>query len=304
MLVTVAADAVDDLETAVAAVISTASEHGLTVLLSERGDTLPGQLAGHEHFGFKDGISQPGIRGARSTVSGDEITPRYLAADDPHAALFGKPGQPLVWPGQFLLGEPRQDPQDPKVPAPASTAFPQWARLGSYVVVRRLAQDVVGFWDWMGSAAAAVEKIRADVEVLLDERVFLIADQRDRASEFSFYLRDKRVEGPGHPPVYIVESQDVENQFSFWPRYDEFVDAPRKPQEAEGDIYTEEAGVNLFEGRTALYLQANGKPEVARNIRSAFASVEPHATIEIRRFGKVMRTVQVFVCKSYRTLPL
>jgi len=157
MLVTVAADAVDDLETAVAAVISTASEHGLTVLLSERGDTLPGQLAGHEHFGFKDGISQPGIRGARSTVSGDEITPRYLAADDPHAALFGKPGQPLVWPGQFLLGEPRQDPQDPKVPAPASTAFPQWARLGSYVVVRRLAQDVVGFWDWMGSAAAAVD---------------------------------------------------------------------------------------------------------------------------------------------------
>ncbi|TQM63860.1 Dyp-type peroxidase [Humibacillus xanthopallidus] len=156
VLVTVAADAVDDLEAAVEAVVSTAEEHGLTIVLSQRGDNLPGDLAGHEHFGFKDGISQPGIRGARSTVPGDEITPRCLSGDDPHAALFGKPGQPLVWPGQFLLGEPRQDPQDPTVAAPAATAFPEWARLGSYVVVRRLAQDVVGFWDWMGSAAEAL----------------------------------------------------------------------------------------------------------------------------------------------------
>ncbi|GAA2153268.1 Dyp-type peroxidase family [Humibacillus xanthopallidus] len=156
VLITVAADAVDDLETAVAAIVSTAEQHGLTVVSSQRGDNLPGDLAGHEHFGFKDGISQPGIRGGRSGLPGDEITPRYLAADDAHATLFGKPGQPLVWPGQFLLGEPRQDPQDPRVAAAPSAAFPDWARLGSYVVVRRLAQDVVGFWDWMGSAAEAV----------------------------------------------------------------------------------------------------------------------------------------------------
>src|SRR5947209_10223250 len=30
-------------------------------------------------------------------------------------------------------------------------------------------------------------------------------------------------------PVYLVESQDLINQFSFWPRYDQFVDAPAKP---------------------------------------------------------------------------
>ena len=110
------------------------------------------------------------------------------------------------------------------------------------------------------SAAAAVEKVRAEVEAQLGERVFMIADERDRASELSFYLRDKRVEGPGHPPVYIVESQDIQNQFSFWPRYDEFVDAPRRSRrEPEGDIYTEESGVNLFAGRSALYIQANAK---------------------------------------------
>src|SRR5438067_3687768 len=35
---------------------------GLEVLRVERGATLPGDLAGHEHYGFKDGISQPGLR--------------------------------------------------------------------------------------------------------------------------------------------------------------------------------------------------------------------------------------------------
>ena len=52
------------------------------------------------------------------------ITPRFLAAGDPHARLFAKPGQPLLWPGQFLLGEPRQDPQDLFAPAAAASRLP------------------------------------------------------------------------------------------------------------------------------------------------------------------------------------
>ena len=76
------------------------------------------------------------------------------------------------------------------------------------------------------SATEAIEKLRTDIETQLGQPVFLIADERDRASEISFYLKDKRTEGPGHPPVYIVESQDMGNQFSFWPRYDEFVEQP------------------------------------------------------------------------------
>ena len=100
------------------------------------------------------------------------------------------------------------------------------------------------------SSSAALERVRAQVEADLGQPVFLIADERARASEFAFYFRDKRVEGPGHPPVYIVESQDVTNQFSFWPRYDEFVDAPPNAPRPEGDVYTEENGVNPFTGRT------------------------------------------------------
>lgn len=154
------------------------------------------------------------------------------------------------------------------------------------------------------TAARAVEKVRADVEKRLRERVFVIADGRDRASEFSFYFREKRREGPGHPEVYLIESQDIQNQFSFWPRYDEFVAAPREATPEEGDVYTEEDGVNLFEGRTALYVHQSEGREPARNIRQAFQSTELVATIEVRRSGRLLRTFNVFVCKNYHTLPL
>ncbi|GAA4878757.1 Dyp-type peroxidase [Actinomycetospora straminea] len=151
-LVIVAADRDADLRTAVDDTVAEATARGLTVQFSQRGDTLPEPLQGHEHFGFKDGVSQPGVRGALAG-SGLELTPRFLAADDSRSALFAKPGQPLVWPGQFLLGEPRQDPQDPLRPAAGAATFPAWARRGSYLVCRRLDQDVLGFWEFVASCA-------------------------------------------------------------------------------------------------------------------------------------------------------
>ena len=153
------------------------------------------------------------------------------------------------------------------------------------------------------SASAAVEQVRGEVETQLGERVFMIADERARASELAFYLREKRVEGPGHPPVYITESQDIMNQFSFWPRYDEFVEAPPGAERAEGDVYTEEGGINPFEGRSAIYVQNNRK-DPPRNITAAFQSTELFRTIEVRRYGRLVRTLQIFVCKKYRTLAL
>ena len=102
---------------------------------------------------------------------------------------------------------------------------------------------------------SALEKLRTDLETKNGQPLFLIADERDRAAEIAFYLRDKRTEGPGHPPVYIVESQDLENQFSFWPRYDEFVEQPSLPAASPNEVYTEENGVNLFVDRSALYIQ-------------------------------------------------
>jgi hypothetical protein len=117
-------------------------------------------------------------------------------------------------------------------------------------------------------------------------------------------LRNKRVEGPGHPPVYIVESQDLLNQFSFWPRYDEFVERPAQSVPSPNDVYTEENGVNPFVNRSALYVHEGGKVNAPHNIRAGFELTERIATIEVRRFGKRVRTWQIFLCLSYRTLPL
>src|SRR5437762_843942 len=154
------------------------------------------------------------------------------------------------------------------------------------------------------SPTSALEEMRNDLETKLGEKLFLIAEARDRASEISFYLRDKRVEGPGHPPVYIPESQDMVNQFSFWPRYDEFVEIKPGTPRPDGEVYTEENGINLFMGRDALFIRNGEKEHVPHSIQAAFQSVEPVGTIEVRRHDKVIRTWQVFLCRNYRTLPL
>jgi hypothetical protein len=174
-------------------------------------------------------------------------------------------------------------------------------RMTGYQFERSDPSDRMRGWK---SATQALEKIRNDLETKLGEKFFLIADARDRASEISFYLRDKRVEGPGHPPVYIPESQDMVNQFSFWPRYDEFVELKPGTPRPEGETYTEENGINPFVGRDALFVRSGEKEHVPHNIRAGFQSTEPVGTIEVRRHGKVLRTWQVFLCRNYRTLPL
>jgi Dyp-type peroxidase family len=159
VLVIVAADDHGDLVSSVQRVKNRARQSGLRLLFEQRCDTLPGPLRGHEHFGFKDGVSQPGVRGKVSTAPGDFITPRYLDAADPRARFFAKPGQLLLWPGQFLLGEPRQHTEDLYSSAPAATtgsSFPHWAALGSYLVCRRLRQDVPAFWRFAIDTAATL----------------------------------------------------------------------------------------------------------------------------------------------------
>jgi Dyp-type peroxidase family len=97
---------------------------------------------GHEHFGFKDGVSQPGIRGVTEPLEGDPNK--------------GKGHEDLLYPGEFVLGYPTQIPepkivpgQDPINPNPdpgtPSHSGPAWTKNGSYLVFRRLSQDVQAF---------------------------------------------------------------------------------------------------------------------------------------------------------------
>ncbi len=163
-----------------------ASASGLKLCVSEGAKVpvtpfqAPGQIygrtrvdqPGHEHFGYKDGISQPGVRGVD-------------LPDDPVANPDqGQPGQDLLHPGEFIVGYPRQVPSaktghdgpnpepgiisgsghvyrhdvgvdgnDAVDPPGSDRGLPEWTRNGSFMVFRRLKQDVAGFNQFVAEAA-------------------------------------------------------------------------------------------------------------------------------------------------------
>ncbi len=182
------------------------------ILFEEEGANLPQPLSGHEHFGFLDGVSNPGIRGRVSDDTHDVLMPRQnplkrdqspkldaqgnlLGGDEKNRGdpAQGKPGQDLLWPGEFVFGYQKQDPTTPKdskgnelwdgpnpIPnpqpelrRPASKEdrtvkldgiAPEWARDGSFLVFRRLRQDVFAFHTFLNTVAA---KLRDDLKLSL-----------------------------------------------------------------------------------------------------------------------------------------
>jgi Dyp-type peroxidase family len=117
-LLSVAADDVDQLRDEVNRQLELAIKSNVDVVYEQRGDALPPPFSGADHFGFKDGVSQPGVRGysrVRRVGNRDE--------DGDH------PGSQIVAKDQFILG-----------PEPL-----QWMAGGSFQVFRRLAQDVASW---------------------------------------------------------------------------------------------------------------------------------------------------------------
>ncbi|MER9001370.1 Dyp-type peroxidase [Mesorhizobium australicum] len=114
---------------------------------------------GREHFGFKDGVSQPAVRGRLSPGIGDYLAPRDGSSPAGTTIEFASPGRPLICPGEFVLGYPRQSVasgRNAAAPWPLGNQAndvvvgvppigPLWARNGSFLVYRRLNQDVPAF---------------------------------------------------------------------------------------------------------------------------------------------------------------
>lgn len=112
-----------------------------------------------EQFGFHDGISNPALRGMYHTDGGDQtrqrayISRRDIAPTDPRWNFFAQPGAELIWPGEFVLGYPKQrniqgasQPQAYYLPDTDDFIGPKWAKNGSFVIYRRLNQNVASFW--------------------------------------------------------------------------------------------------------------------------------------------------------------
>ena len=157
VVLTIAADDDKTLRTAAQQEWGRAAGHGLDVLLLDQGNGTwtAGQFAGRlgkgiDHFGFRDGISQPGVRGFTQEV----IRHRRLEVAD-------QPGSPVIAPGEFVLGydaEPRFYPiSNAGRPAP-----PAWMHDGSFQVLLRLTQDVHG---WRSQAARLRSAAATTVDV-------------------------------------------------------------------------------------------------------------------------------------------
>jgi deferrochelatase/peroxidase EfeB len=133
-MVIIGADEPNDRDEVYAAIQAKATSHGVTeVAPPQDGDVRPGDNRGREHFGFKDGISQPGIEGLTTS---------------------SKTGQDQIAAGEFLIGYSDQDghvsgeeipaqpipPGEPGYPGstPGVAALPPWTRNGAFVVYRRL----------------------------------------------------------------------------------------------------------------------------------------------------------------------
>jgi Dyp-type peroxidase family len=137
-VLTIASDTAEDLRSALDRERQDISCHGLTIVFEQAGATLPGDRSGTEHFGFKDAISQPGVED--------------FDAPDPErpGEQLGKPGTRLIPPGEFVVGYEL----DHRLPP----WLPDWMNDGSFQVIRRLAQDVTGWW---GQAAEQLKVLQS-----------------------------------------------------------------------------------------------------------------------------------------------
>lgn len=132
-MLNIQADDPYDLSAEVQKLRALVQKHGLSIVFEQPGATLPGALRGHEHFGFKDGISQPGVAGF-DTPNPNEGAPGHV---------LGSPGTEMIKAGEFILGEPVEaDSGGQKFSPPPNLS---WMVNGSFQVFRRLKQDVPAF---------------------------------------------------------------------------------------------------------------------------------------------------------------
>lgn len=132
-LVIIASDDPDDLEEESAHVRRHIAEAGVTEVAAIDGNDRPDPDGGKEHFGFKDGVSQPTVPGVTSPA---------------------RPGENEIPLGEFVVGHPGLEEMAPPQPPadaynpeqpPVRPEHPEWMTNGSYLVFRKLFQDVAGF---------------------------------------------------------------------------------------------------------------------------------------------------------------
>ncbi|WP_049718225.1 Dyp-type peroxidase [Streptomyces caatingaensis] len=146
-VLTVAADDPDGLDSAVERQKLALSRANATVVYTQEGQHLHGDAEGKEHFGFVDGTSQPGVAG--------------FDAEDPQRKGYvdGKPGTRLIPAGEFVIGLPGAPRHN--LATAAVDRIPAWMGNGSFQVLRRLEQDVPGWWTQVATHLRRLQDLKA-----------------------------------------------------------------------------------------------------------------------------------------------
>lgn len=150
---------------------------------------------------------------------------------------------------------------------------------------------------WQGTADI-VRQLFLEKSAAGEEGVFLVAGDSSLASVLGYHLRDTLIPPPGHPAVYVGESQNVSDQFGIWPGYDDFVET-LQPQD---EFFTEQKGENPFIGRSGLYITHESPNDVPQTIKAAFEVVT--LLEELPAVGGGTEPLYIYWCLNYQTLPL
>jgi Dyp-type peroxidase family len=119
---------------------------GVETVYREAGATLARR--GHEHFGFRDGVSHPALLGRQPMPPHDPLTRRdWDSVPAAPSVVEAAPGRVLLWPGEFVFGCRGQSSVahlagDVHHAGRGDTTL---TVNGSFLVVRRLRQDVACF---------------------------------------------------------------------------------------------------------------------------------------------------------------
>ena len=145
-VIVLAGDNLADLDARRAKVEDMLVRHGVTISGRQDGDARPAPFHGHEHFGFKDGTSQPAIEKFTKSGKGGTIAPGdvFVGYPDSEGNISG---QPVTTP------PPPPTAYNPTPVPPPTQPLPGWTHNGSFVVLRKLRQDVAGFNASMATAA-------------------------------------------------------------------------------------------------------------------------------------------------------
>jgi Dyp-type peroxidase family len=174
-------------------------DNGWSLLHEEVGTVRPDPVRGHEHFGYADGVSQPGVRGRVDATTA--LTETMPGAEDSQGAK----GQDLLWPGEFVFGYPSQDPDAAsfEIALPAVDPPIPFMKNGAFMVFRRLAQQVPEFNASVKKAASSVAgTARADPTLLGAQ---LVGRWKSGAPLINAPLKDNLEMADGTPDVNAFE---------------------------------------------------------------------------------------------------